>query len=110
MRTNMSGGLPYDANLSTNLDRGVKLTVLGFPLGLGANSPRDINPLYGSAIVASKGVHDGVILTTDTNYESGNSGGPVFCTNSNGDLITIGLVSASAGRNLGMIVPISVLR
>lgn len=110
MRTKIPGGLAFDTNLSTNLDRGVKLTVLGFPYGLGANSPRDINPIYGSAIVASKGVQDGIILTTDTNYESGNSGGPVFCTNSNGDLVTIGLVSAGAGRNLGMIVPISALR
>ena len=110
MKTNLSGGLPFDSNLSKTLERGVKLTVLGFPFGLGANSPKDISPLYGSAIVASQGVHDGVILTTDTNYESGNSGGPVFCSNSNGDLITIGLVSAGAGRNLGMIVPISVIR
>lgn len=110
MRTNMTGGLPFDSNLSNNLDRGLKLTVLGFPYGLGANSPYDINPIYGSAVVASQGVHDGYILTTDTNYESGNSGGPVFCSNANGDLTTIGLVSASAGRNLGMIVPISVIK
>lgn len=110
MKTNMSGGLPFNSNLSNNLDRGVKLTVLGFPFGLGANSPRDISPLYGSAIVASKGVQDGLILTTDTNYEEGNSGGPVFCTDSNGELITIGLVSAGAGRNLGMIVPISAIK
>ncbi len=35
----MSGGLPFNSNLSNNLDRGVKLTFLGFPFGLGANSP-----------------------------------------------------------------------
>lgn len=110
MKTNMSGGLSYDTTLSDNLDRGTKLTVLGFPLGLGAQSERSINPVYGSAIVASQGLQDGVILTTDTNYEKGNSGGPVFCSSSNGDLSVIGLVSASAGRNIGFIVPLSALK
>lgn len=110
LRTSINGGLEFNSNLSKSLDMGVKLTVLGFPLGLGANSARDIHPLYGSAIVAAQGLQDGYILTTDTNYEHGNSGGPVFCSNTDGDLIVIGLVSAGAGRNLGMVVPISAIK
>lgn len=110
MNTDMSGGLPFDRTLSNNLERGTKLTVLGFPLGLGAQSGKSINPIYGSAIVASQGLQDGVILTTDTNYEKGNSGGPVFCSASNGDLTVVGLVSAGAGRNIGFIVPLSALK
>ena len=109
MKTNMSGGLSFDRNLSTNLERGTKLTVLGFPLGLGATA-RSINPLYGSAIVASQGLQGGLILTTDTNYEKGNSGGPVLGADSNGNLVVVGIVSAAAGRNIGAIVPISALR
>lgn len=103
-------GLPFNASKSSSLERGLKLTVLGFPLGLGANSVSDINPILGSAIVAANGLQDGVILTTDTNYESGNSGGPVFRTNESGDLEVVGIVSAGAGNNLGFIVPLSALR
>jgi pSer/pThr/pTyr-binding forkhead associated (FHA) protein len=105
--TNKTGGLSYASSKSNNMDRGTKLTVLGFPLGIGANAEDDINPIYGSAIVSREGLQDGLILTTDTNYEHGNSGGPVFYTNSSGKLQVIGIVSAGAGRNIGFIVPIS---
>lgn len=101
-----SGGLQFDAEKSRNLNRGEKLTVLGFPLGLGVNSS-GVNPVYGSAIVAASGLQDGIILTTDTNYEHGNSGGPVFYTDPSGKLVVIGIVSAGAGRTIGCIVPIS---
>lgn len=102
-------GLSYDGAKCNELERGTKLTVLGFPLGLGANSPTDINPIYGSGIVSVPGLQNGVILTTDTNYEQGNSGGPVFYTDDNGKLVVIGIVSAGAGRNTGFVVPISVI-
>lgn len=102
-------GLPFDSNKSRQLERGTKLTVLGFPLGLGANSPSDINPILGSGIVSVPGLQNGVILTTDTNYEQGNSGGPVFYTDADGNLVVIGIVSAGAGRSTGFIVPISAI-
>ena len=101
-----SEGLQFDVEKSRNLNRGEKLTVLGFPLGLGVNSS-SVNPVYGSAIVAASGLQDGIILTTDTNYEHGNSGGPVFYTDSSGKLVVIGIVSAGAGNTIGFIVPIS---
>ena len=102
-------GLRFDSNRSKNLERGENLTVLGFPLGLGANAPDDITPIYGSGIVAAPGLQRGRILTTDTNYEQGNSGGPVFCTNKDGSLSVVGIVSAGAGRSTGFIVPICAL-
>lgn len=105
-----SYGLPHNNAASTTLARGAKLVVLGFPLGIGANSENDINPILGSGIVAAPGLQKGVILTTDTNYEQGNSGGPVFKANSNGDLEVIGLVSAGAGRTMGFIVPIAAVK
>lgn len=110
MKTSKTGGIPFNSRICNNLERGTKLTVLGFPLGLGANSPKDINPIYGSAIVAAKGLQKGLILTTDTNYEQGNSGGPVFCTDESGNLVVVGIVSATVGHNLGSIVPISAIK
>ena len=50
-----------------------------------------------------------MILTTDTNYEHGNSGGPVLMTNADGDLEVVGIVSGSVGNNMGLITPISVI-
>lgn len=101
-----SGGLPFDKAKSCSLERGAKLTVLGFPLGHGVSSKK-INPISGSAIVAAEGLERGVILTTDTNYEQGNSGGPVFYTDSSGKLVVVGIVSAGSGRTLGYVVPMS---
>lgn len=103
-------GIPANAYQSISLERGEKLIVLGFPFSLGANSANDIHPIYGSAIVAAYGLQNGLILTTDTNYEQGNSGGPVLRTNHNGDLEVVGLVSAGAGRNTGFVVPIDAVK
>ena len=86
----------------------MKLTVLGFPLGIGADS-NGIKSIYGSAITSADGLTDGMILTTDTNYEHGNSGGPVLMTNADGDLEVVGIVSGSVGNNMGLITPISVI-
>ncbi len=105
-----SGGLPFSPDASRNLRRGTKLTVLSFPLGLGANSYNDINPVYGSATVAADGLQEGMILTTETTYEKGSSGGPVFITDSSGRLVVVGITSAIAGRSTGFIEPISSIR
>ncbi|MBR0531063.1 MAG: FHA domain-containing protein [Bacteroidales bacterium] len=103
-----SGPIVPDAKLSCNLERMTELTVLGFPLGLGASS-RGISPVYGNATVAVNGLQNGGIVTTNTNYESGNSGGPVLARDSSGNLVAVGIVSMSAGRNIGIIVPIAAI-
>lgn len=110
VQTNRTGGLPFSQEASRNLSRGSKLTVLSFPLGLGANSDNDINPVYGAATVAADGLQDGMILTTETAYEKGSSGGPVFITDENGNLIVVGITSAIAGRSTGFVEPISSIR
>jgi pSer/pThr/pTyr-binding forkhead associated (FHA) protein len=107
LKTNRKGGLTMDKQASKNLQRGVELTILGFPMGLGVNSANDIKPVWGTAKTASEGLNRGVILTTDTGFEQGNSGGPVFYTDPNGKLIVVGIVSGGAGRTTGFIVPIS---
>lgn len=104
--TGRGGGLKYDSQASRNLERGTKLAILGFPLGLGASSS-GINPIYGSAVVAADGLQNGMILTTETTYEHGCSGGPVFYTDSNGNMVVIGITSAIAGRSTGFVEPIS---
>ncbi len=107
IKTDRNKGLAFDNRICKNLERGTKLTVLGFPLGLGVSAEGKVDPIYGSGIVASKGLNQGVILTTDTNYEQGNSGGPVFYTDTKGNLVVVGIVSAGAGRATGFVVPIS---
>lgn len=109
-RTSNSGGLAYNNSLSRTLPVQAKLTVLGYPLGIGANSPSDVHPIYSEAVVAREGLEQGYILTTATTFEHGNSGGPVFATSTSGDLIVIGIVSAGAGRSTGMVVPISAVQ
>ena len=106
--TNEKGGLAYDNSLSRKLPMQAKLTILGYPLGLGANSQNDTHPIYSEAVVAREGLEaNGHILTTATTFESGNSGGPVFATTTEGELIVVGLVSAGAGRSTGFVVPIA---
>lgn len=102
-------GLSYDSQKSTSLPRNTRLTVLGFPLGLGASS-EGVRPLEGHAVTASDGLQQGVIVTTDTDYEHGNSGGPVFVSDGNGNLVVVGIVSAVSGRATGFVVPISCIR
>lgn len=101
-----SGSLSYDSQLSKNLKAGDKLTILGYPLGLG-KSGGSVAASYSSAEVARDGLADaGYILTTTTGFEHGNSGGPVFAER-DGKKIVIGIVSAGAGRSTGFVVPIS---
>lgn len=106
-RVGQSGGLKFNKAASTSLERGTKLTVLGFPLGLGANSPSSIKPISSTATVGVDGLDRGVILTSETNFEQGCSGGPALMMDENGNYTVIGIISAIAGRNTGFIVPIS---
>jgi len=109
--TNKTGsGLSYDNQLSCTLPAQAKLTILGFPLGLGYSSANDIRPLYSEASVAREGLGDGMILTTATTFEKGNSGGPVFVTTTDGELIVVGVVCAIAGRSTGFVLPISAVQ
>lgn len=110
MRTGLSGGLAFDNVKCDQLKIKTELTVLGFPLGEGVNSINDIKPIYGNATVASDGLQRGRILTTNTNTEHGNSGGPVFYNDEKGDLVVVGIVSGGRGSNLGNIIPMSRVR
>lgn len=109
-QTNERGGLNFNATLSKQLSVQTRLTILGYPMALGAHSPGDIHPIYSEATVAREGLEQGYILTTATTFEHGNSGSPVFATNTDDELIVVGIVSAGAGRSTGLVVPISAIK
>ena len=107
---NINGGnLKVNKSRSSNLKRSEHLYILGFPMGIGANSPTDITPMSSEAKTAHDGLQNGVIITTATTFEQGNSGGPVFALDENGELEVIGIVSAGSGRSTGFVVPISAI-
>lgn len=106
MMAGRPGPIVADPYLSRHLERMTELTILGFPFGIGASS-RKVSPVYGNATVAVTGLQDGGILTTNTNYEHGNSGGPALARDASGNLVAVGIVSMSFGKNMGFIVPIS---
>ncbi len=107
LQTDKKTGLKYNNELSETLPERAKLTIYGYPLGYGAKNKKSLSPIYGEAVVASKGIQMGFILTTASTFEHGNSGGPVFATTDNGELIIVGLVSGGAGRAAGFVIPIS---
>jgi S1-C subfamily serine protease len=98
-------------DITSNLQQQQRLHILGYPLGLGANSPSNISPIYGSCVVSSTQLQEGYILVTDRSFEHGNSGGPVFIYNeAEAKYYAIGIVSAAAGDNTGAIVPLSSIK
>lgn len=92
--TSERGSIVIDKQLASNLPIGADLHLLGFPLGMGAVDTHSITPLYGSCKTSKAGLEDGVIRISARNYESGNSGGPVFF-NDKGKLKAVGIVSYS---------------
>jgi hypothetical protein len=107
VHTNRPNGLEFDSNKSNNLRQGERLHILGYPKGLGADSRDDISPLYCNTDVAQDGLHGGIIRVTNRNFDHGNSGGPVFYLDNNGNYKVIGIVSAGIGDAVGFIIPIS---
>lgn len=101
-------GLKYNKIKSTSMNRGDELILLGFPNGFGVH-PTSVNPISSSVKVGIDGLENGIILTSETNMDHGNSGGPALILDENGDYIVVGIASAISGKNLGMIVPISVI-
>lgn len=106
IRTGQKGNILVDAEKSKDLPVGVDLHVLGFPHGWGAIDTYNFNCLYGSCKTSRTGLDDGIIRVSAKNYESGNSGGPVFY-NDNGNLKAVGIVSYEQGQHNGGICSIS---
>ncbi len=98
-------GFPFNKPLSTNLQIGAELEVLGFPYGRGAESLQ-ITPIYSTCNVAKQGLDiNGTIMVSNDNTERGNAGGPVVVKNE-GEYQIVGVMSGSTFAK-GRIVPIS---
>ena len=106
VRVNQKGSIVVDANAARNLPMGAELHVLGFPHGWGAIDTRNFSCMYGSCKTARAGLDDGEIMVSARNYESGNSGGPVFY-NDNGRLKAVGIVSFGRGDHNGGLCSVS---
>lgn len=107
-RTNISGnteGLSFDKELSNSLQPPDRLIIFGYSFGIGAHE----NPRYSDCPVSGSGFTNGYITVSGRGFDKGNSGGPVFFSNSKGELTVIGIVSAESG-NQGWIVPISSIK
>lgn len=102
-------GLKYNKQKSFGLEKNTKLTIMGFPFGFGVDRFSAELPVS-EAKVANDKLENGSILTTHDGFEHGNSGGPVFYMNDEGDLEVIGLVSGGIGSNTGMVTPIGNLK
>lgn len=100
------GSIIGDASLSANLPAGVRLEVLGYPMG---HKSEGGSCLYGSCQTSGRGLNGGLILVTGKNYEHGNSGGPVFY-NDNGTFKAVGIVSFSVYDNMGGLTPLCNLK
>lgn len=104
------GSIRIDKELAQNLPMAAKLHVLGFPHGWGAIDTYKFNCHYGSCVVSQSGLDKGgIISVSDRNFESGNSGGPVFYID-NGILKAVGIVSYGRGEFGGGLCSISNLQ
>lgn len=106
VRTRQKGNIVVDQDKASSLPVGADLHVLGFPHGWGAIDTYNFNCLYGSCKTSRNGLDDGIIRVSARNYESGNSGGPVFY-NDNGKLKAVGIVSYGQGDHNGGLCSIS---
>jgi hypothetical protein len=95
-QTNKTSNIHYDKELALNLEAGEELMVLGFSLGKGGPKDGEVKPLFSESSVAQSGIsQDGIITVTNRNFESGNSGGPVFVFSpeTESKIICIGIIS-----------------
>lgn len=101
------GTLKVNNDVNKTIKRNSELVVLGYPRGYVTN---DVKALDGSCKVASDGLHDGLIVVSDRNFEQGNSGGPVLVVRPNRSAEVVGIVSSGYGDTIGHIVSITNLK
>lgn len=106
VQTGQKGSIVVDEEMAEHLPVGADLHVLGFPHGWGAIDTYNFSCLYGSCKTSREGLDDGIIRVSARNYESGNSGGPVFY-NVKGQLRAVGIVSYGQGQHNGGLCSVS---
>lgn len=106
VKTNRRGTLKVNAD-TKQIKTDTKLIVLGYP---NAYVTESVEALEGSCVIASNGLHEGLIVVTDRNFEPGNSGGPVLIIKPNRTAEVVGIVSSGYGDTIGHIVSITNLK
>lgn len=102
-------GLTFDKTMATHLEAATTLYVLGYPFGMGVNNQLDFSPIYSECKVSRDNLDGGIIDISSRAFDHGNSGGPVFAKNAQGNYVVIGIVSAGRDQQ-GFIVPISAIQ
>lgn len=103
-QNSISEGLKANMNLSVKLKQGTNLYVLGYPHGIG----REGKPVFSTATCSQDGLSEqmgNIILASNDNTESGNSGGPIFVKTENSWEV-VALLSGGYGLK-GVFVPIA---
>lgn len=107
VKTDFKGTLKANFDVKNTIKRNNELVVLGYPRGY---VTKDIKALEGSCKVASDGLHDGLIVVTNRNFEQGNSGGPVLIVRPNRSAEVVGIISSGYGDTIGHIVSVTNLK
>jgi pSer/pThr/pTyr-binding forkhead associated (FHA) protein len=90
-------GLSYNKGLSMNLEAGSELIILGYSYGTATRESGDLEPYFTTAKVTKSGLENGVIQGTESGFDGGNSGGPVFVLENNKPTV-IGIVTGRYGK------------
>ena len=95
INTGKSGGLAFESALSSSMPIKTHLDILGYPMGVGAESKSSLSPIYSESSVAREGLDtDGCILLANSETDHGNSGGPVFASK-DGKYVVVGILSGA---------------
>lgn len=104
-QTDCTTGLKANRSISTNLQQGTQLYILGYPHGWGQGAP-----ILSTAICSQNGINKelgGTIMVSNDNTEGGNSGGPIFIRNGS-EWEVVAIVSGGNAAK-GRFVPIIVI-
>lgn len=109
LRTQKTGKILFDNDLSQNLSFGQELYFLGYPFGVKLQQiGSSVQPIFSESTVGRDKLVNNMISVSDRNFDQGNSGGPGFVIKDE-KMYAIGIVSTGIGT-LGNLVPISATR
>lgn len=104
------GKIHHDKNMSTLLEAGTELYILGFSHTVGAmDLTKWIDPTFARTTVGNDETLNKIIIISGLTFGPGNSGGPAFAC-IDGEIKCIGVAVKAIGSSNGVIIPISNIR